>query len=99
METEAIGRSEETADERKGADRPVDLKHLSRYTLGERALEREILELFCTQSAIYLERLRVAPYERQWQDAAHSLKGSAQRSGPGAPRQPPNAPNPCPAPP
>jgi HPt (histidine-containing phosphotransfer) domain-containing protein len=65
----------------KGRTRPVDLKHLSRYTLGERALERGILELFCTQSAIYLERLRVAPSERQWQDAAHSLKGSAQAIG------------------
>jgi hypothetical protein len=46
METEAIGRSEGTDDEREGPDRPVDLGHLSRYTLGERALEREILELF-----------------------------------------------------
>ena len=51
------------------------------YTLGERALEREILELFCTQSAIYLERLREAPSDRRWQDATHSLKGSAQAIG------------------
>ena len=57
------------------------VKHLSRYTLGERALEREILELFCSQSAIYLERLREAPSDRLWQDAAHSLKGSAQAIG------------------
>jgi hypothetical protein len=27
---------------------------LSRYTLGERALEREVLELFCVQSVVYL---------------------------------------------
>ena len=39
------------------ASRPVDLVHLSRYTLGDRALEREMLDLFCTQSAVYLERL------------------------------------------
>jgi hypothetical protein len=51
--------------------------HLSRYTLGVRNLEREVVELFCTQSAIYLERLREAPSDRQWKDAAHSLKGSA----------------------
>ncbi len=81
METEAIGRSEGTDDEREGPDRPVDLGHLSRYTLGERALEREILELFCTQSAICLERLREAPSDRRWQDAAYSLKGSAQAIG------------------
>jgi HPt (histidine-containing phosphotransfer) domain-containing protein len=77
MEIEVIGcGSQGTAGEH-----PVDLKHLSRYTLGERALEREILELFCSQSAIYLERLRVAPSDRLWQDAAHSLKGSAQAIG------------------
>jgi HPt (histidine-containing phosphotransfer) domain-containing protein len=81
MKTEAIGRSEGTADERKGQDGQIDLGHLSRYTLGERVLEREILELFCTQAAIYLERLREAPSDRQWQDAAHSLKGSAQGIG------------------
>jgi hypothetical protein len=53
METEAIGWPEGTAHERKGPSRPVDLVHLSRYTLGERALEREALELFCTQSTIW----------------------------------------------
>ncbi len=45
---------------RKLSSRPVDLVHLSRYTLGDRALEGEVLELFCTQSPIYLERLRAA---------------------------------------
>lgn len=81
MKTEAIGRPEGTAGERKDQDGPVDLGHLSRYTLGERMLEREILELFCTQAAIYLERLCEAPSDRQWQDAAHSLKGSVQAIG------------------
>ena len=55
--------------------------HLSRYTLGERALEREVLELFCTQSMIYLERLREAQSDKDWKDAAHSLKGSAYAIG------------------
>ena len=63
------------------ASRPVDLVHLSRYTLGDRALEREVLELFCTQSVIYLERLNQALTDREWKDAAHSLKGSAQAIG------------------
>ena len=81
METEATGWPEGTAHERKGPSRFVDLVHLSRYTRGERALEREALELFCTQSTIYIERLREAPSDRQWKDAAHSLKGSAQAIG------------------
>lgn len=63
------------------ASRPVDLVHLSRYTLGERELEREVLELFCTQSVIYIERLRAARSDKDWHDAAHSLKGSATAIG------------------
>ncbi len=66
---------------RKPTARPVDLVHLSRYTLGERALEREVLELFCTQSVVYLERLRQAQSDQDWKDAAHSLKGSATAIG------------------
>ncbi len=66
---------------RKPSSRPVDLVHLSRYTLGERALEREVLELFCTQSEVYLDRLRQAQSDQDWKDAAHSLKGSATAIG------------------
>jgi HPt (histidine-containing phosphotransfer) domain-containing protein len=66
---------------RKAPSRPVDLVHLSRYTLGERDLEREVLELFCTQSMIYIERLRAARSDKDWKDAAHSLKGSASAIG------------------
>jgi hypothetical protein len=77
---------------RKPSSRPVDLVHLSRYTLGERALEREVLELFCVQSVVYLERLRqgaVRP-DQDWKDAAHSLsKDPPPPSAPGGrPTQP-----------
>lgn len=65
----------------EAAAQPVDLEHLARYTLGERALEKEILELFCTQSVLYLEQLRAAMSDRDWRDAAHSLKGSARAIG------------------
>ena len=68
-------------DRREPSSRPVGLVHLSRYTLGERALEREVLELFCTQSVLYLEQLRAAMSDKAWKDAAHSLKGSARAIG------------------
>jgi HPt (histidine-containing phosphotransfer) domain-containing protein len=71
----------ETLGEEPPASRPVDLVHLSRYTLGERALEREVLELFCTQSVLYLEQLRAAMSDKDWKHAAHSLKGSARAIG------------------
>jgi HPt (histidine-containing phosphotransfer) domain-containing protein len=78
----SVARSRERPDPTGDrAARPVDLAHLSRYTLGERALEREVLELFCAQSAIYLERLRGARSGKEWQEAAHSLKGSARAIG------------------
>ena len=60
---------------------PVDMAHLARYTLGDAALEREVLELFCTQSVSYLEQLRAATSHKDWCHAAHSLKGSARAVG------------------
>ena len=64
-----------------GEDRPVDLVHLARYTTGNRSLEREILRLFRCQSELYVERLRDADGPAAWQDAVHTLKGSARGIG------------------
>ena len=61
-------------DGRKASSRPVDLVHLSRYTLGERDLEREVLELFCTQSFVFLERLKASSSDKDWKDLTHSLR-------------------------
>jgi HPt (histidine-containing phosphotransfer) domain-containing protein len=71
----------QSSEGRKASSRPVDLVHLSRHTLGERELEREVLELFCSQSLLYIERLREAKSDQDWKDAALSLKGSAQAIG------------------
>ena len=60
---------------------PLDLEHLSRHTFGDRALEREVLQLFCSQSALHLEGLGKAASLSAWREAAHSLKGSAQAIG------------------
>ncbi|MCB1442166.1 MAG: Hpt domain-containing protein [Methyloceanibacter sp.] len=68
-------------DDGKSAAEPVDMAHLARYTLGDQALEREVLELFCSQSVTQLERLRTASSDKEWSDIAHSLKGSARSVG------------------
>lgn len=68
------------ADEGDGS-RPVDLVHLAKYTMGNRELEQEVLTLFTKQSLIYLERLRSAADRRSWNEAAHTLKGSARGIG------------------
>jgi len=61
--------------------RPIDLVHLSKYTLGNRTLENELLGLFRTQAGVYLARLADASDDTEWKNAAHSLKGSARGLG------------------
>jgi hypothetical protein len=62
--------------------RPVDLVYLARYSLGNSAFESQILELFRTQSRIYLERLKKAAVgSRMWLVAAHTIKLSARDIG------------------
>ena len=41
-------------------DRPIDLVHLARTTLGDRSLEREVLQLFDRQSTLLIARMRTA---------------------------------------
>ena len=54
----------------------IDLDHLSRMTLGERSLEREVLELFGRQADILLPRMSSGSPTLA-AAAAHTLKGSA----------------------
>ncbi len=60
---------------------PIDLTHLSRYTLGDKALEQEVLQLFAAEVPVTLGRLRFADTDRAWQEAAHTIKGSARAVG------------------
>ena len=61
-------------------DRPIDLVHLARTTLGDRALEREVLQLFDRQSGILIARMWTAP-PAALAALAHTLKGSARGIG------------------
>ncbi|MFN0264159.1 Hpt domain-containing protein [Tepidamorphus sp. 3E244] len=69
------------AVETKTDDREIDLVHLARQTLGDVALEREILSLFVVQSQVYLLRLQAAESQRDWSRAVHTIKGSAKGIG------------------
>jgi HPt (histidine-containing phosphotransfer) domain-containing protein len=60
---------------------PIDRGHLARYTLGSPTLEREILGLFLAQLPLSIEQLRFAATDREWQIAAHTIKGSARSVG------------------
>jgi HPt (histidine-containing phosphotransfer) domain-containing protein len=60
-------------------DGPIDFEHLSRMTLGDPALECEVLTMFVTQSAKLLDQLVALPPEAG--SLAHTLKGSARAIG------------------
>jgi HPt (histidine-containing phosphotransfer) domain-containing protein len=62
------------------SERPIDLVHLARTTLGDRALEREILHLFDRQADALIARMRTAPMGGI-APLAHTLKGSATGIG------------------
>ena len=61
-------------------DRPIDLVHLARTTFGDRALEREVLQLFDRQATILIARMRTAT-PAAVAALAHTLKGSARGIG------------------
>jgi HPt (histidine-containing phosphotransfer) domain-containing protein len=60
---------------------PVDIAHLARYTLGDKALEREVLGLFVAEMPRRIVALREACSEKEWKMAAHTLKGSSRAVG------------------
>jgi HPt (histidine-containing phosphotransfer) domain-containing protein len=62
------------------SDRPIDLVHLARTTLGDRNLEREVLQLFDRQLVMLIARMRTAAPSGV-ATLAHTLKGSARGIG------------------
>lgn len=69
-----------TAEDEGTAAAILDRGHLARMTLGDRALERELLELFDRQAMILLARMRAAD-PVSLPALAHTLKGSAAGIG------------------
>ena len=60
---------------------PIDHAYLSRYTMGNAELEKEVLNLFAGQAPEYLKQIHEAQTDKEWRDAAHTLKGSARAVG------------------
>lgn len=58
---------------------PLDLSYLRSMTLGDTRLEREVLEMFKTQTRDLLAQL--APRPENAAELAHTLKGSARAIG------------------
>ncbi|MEQ1649708.1 MAG: Hpt domain-containing protein [Hyphomicrobiaceae bacterium] len=64
-----------------GATKPVDFTYLRRFTLANRSLEREVLDLFIEHAPRYVDDLRAASTAKEWHAAAHTLKGAARGIG------------------
>jgi len=60
--------------------RPVDLVHLARQTMGDRELERQVLDMFVQQALSVRDEIATADVERRL-FLAHGLKGSARGVG------------------
>lgn len=68
-------------ESRPASDTPIDWSHLSRFTLGDKALETEVLGLFAMDAPRYLAKMIAARSRKDWIEAAHTLKGSARAVG------------------
>jgi HPt (histidine-containing phosphotransfer) domain-containing protein len=60
-------------------DGPIDIVHLRRMTLGDAALEREVLTMFAAQASRQAQALAAMPTDAP--ALAHTLKGSARAIG------------------
>ncbi len=60
-------------------DGPIDFAHLRRMTLGDAALEREVLGMFSAQAQHLVKSLATRPADAAM--LAHTLKGSARAVG------------------
>ena len=59
----------------------LDLDHLLRMAGGDVELADEVLDIFRTQSATWGKMLSPDTPQREWADAAHTLKGAALSIG------------------
>jgi HPt (histidine-containing phosphotransfer) domain-containing protein len=66
---------------RRTSETPIDWAHLSRFTLNDKALEHEVLDLFAMDAPRYLAKMDASRGRKDWIEAAHTLKGSARAVG------------------
>ena len=79
-EPDAESSANASADSGAGRD-VLDLDHLSRYTMGNRELERELLRLFRSQLRAQVTGVAQARNAQDWRFATHTLKGVARSIG------------------
>lgn len=76
-----VSEPEHMNSQTQSAMHPINLEHLSHYTMGGQALAEEVLNLFRVQTRTYVENLRRCVDPAELKLATHTLKGSAQSVG------------------
>ena len=74
----------ESPDNSRGAapslERAIDLVHLGKQTMGDKALEVEVLQMFARQARSCLQEIGSGDFKRM-EAASHKLKGAASAIG------------------
>lgn len=64
-----------------GTEKPVDLVHLSTLTMGDKALEHDVLKMFLAQIPHYIYMIKASQTPDEVYRAAHTIKGAASNIG------------------
>lgn len=64
-----------------GTEKPIDLVHLSRLTMGDKELELDVLKMFLAQIPNYIQMMKSAQNSDEIYVAAHTIKGAASNVG------------------
>lgn len=63
------------------AAEPIDLAHLARQTMGDAALQREVLAMFVEQAGALCDEITAVTAQGARADLLHRLNGSARAIG------------------
>jgi len=64
-----------------GTEKPIDLVHLSKLTMGDKVLELDVLKMFLAQIPLYIEMIKNSNTPDEIYRTAHTLKGAASNIG------------------
>lgn len=78
-----LGPAKKSETDRSLVENVIDLVHLDQYTLGDRALQAELLQLFRAQLKNQTKTLVSCNTENAWKSGIHTLKGAARAVGAG----------------
>lgn len=81
MRGESVAKAAEIEFPKRESQRPIDMEHLSRQTMGDSGLALEVLRLFDQMSHAYYERLELSTTVPDLLTNLHALKGAAAGIG------------------